>query len=302
MPSTRSRLAEHEAAGRMVDAAGVKTFLREQGDGDSVLCVHGVPVSSFLYRKVLPALASRGLHAIAYDLPGLGLSERPKPSAFDYSWTGLGAHGATLVDVLGLQSFHLVVHDIGGPVGLEIAHAFPDRILSLTILNTLLDVDGFRKPLSMRPFGSACLGPAYLAGMTLIKPAFLFSFYKDGVSDRKKAPPSEVLVHLALLRRTDGGRAFLKIMRSFETTAEKQERYHAVASNPAYLRQAIWGRRDPTLTLKTQGTVAKRLVGHGRFFVTPGKHFVQETEWETIAERVSAIAQETRRTKGIPND
>jgi haloalkane dehalogenase len=281
----------------MVDAGGVKTFVREQGNGDPVLCVHGVPVSSFLYRKVLPALASRGLRAIAYDLPGLGLSDKPR-SGFDYTWTGLGAHGSALVDVLGLQSFHLIVHDIGGPVGLEIAHAFPDRILSLTILNTILKVDGFRKPLAMKPFGIAYLGPAYLAGMKYFPPGFLAAFYKDGVSDWKKAPPSELLVHIALLRRTDGGRAFLKIMRSFETTSEKQERYHAVASNPKYPRQAIWGRRDPALTLKTHGAVAKQLVGSGNFFETKGKHFLQETEWETIAERVSAIAQEAAARRG----
>ena len=67
-------------------------------------------------RKVLRELAARGLRAIAFDLPGLGLADRP--AAFDYTWTGLGRFCAAAVDALGLGRFHLVVHDIGGPASL----------------------------------------------------------------------------------------------------------------------------------------------------------------------------------------
>ena len=50
----------------------------EQGDGEPVVLLHGVPVSSFLYRKVVPELAGRGLRGVAFDFPGLGLAERPR--------------------------------------------------------------------------------------------------------------------------------------------------------------------------------------------------------------------------------
>jgi haloalkane dehalogenase len=51
---------------------------------------------------VVPALAIRGLRGIAVDLPGLGLAERP-------------------ADELRLDRFHLLVRDIGGPIGFEVA-------------------------------------------------------------------------------------------------------------------------------------------------------------------------------------
>jgi pimeloyl-ACP methyl ester carboxylesterase len=51
-----------------------------------------------------------------------------------------------------LQRFHLVVHDVGGPVGFELAAAVPDRVKSLTVLNTIVDVDTFKRPCSMEPF------------------------------------------------------------------------------------------------------------------------------------------------------
>ena len=90
--SSATVIDEHRRAGRPFRPAGVGSFVREQGDGQVVVCMHGVPVSSFLYRKVLAELAARGLRGVAWDLPGLGLAERPDD--FDYSWTGLGASAA----------------------------------------------------------------------------------------------------------------------------------------------------------------------------------------------------------------
>src|SRR5207249_3094913 len=106
-------------AGREFEAEGVRSFVREAGSGQAVVCMHGVPSSCFLYRKVLDQLAARGMRGVAFDLPGLGLAERPDD--YDYTWTGLGRFAIAAVDSLGLDSFHLVVHDIGGPVGFELA-------------------------------------------------------------------------------------------------------------------------------------------------------------------------------------
>ena len=80
-------IARHSAAGFLFEAGGVRSFARQTGDGADVVLLHGVPTSSFLYRKVLPVLADEGLRATAFDFPGLGLAERPED--FDYSWSGL---------------------------------------------------------------------------------------------------------------------------------------------------------------------------------------------------------------------
>ncbi len=44
-------------SGRGFEAAGVTSFVAERGAGEAVLCLHGVPTSAFLYRKVLTELA-----------------------------------------------------------------------------------------------------------------------------------------------------------------------------------------------------------------------------------------------------
>ncbi|MEL6654391.1 MAG: alpha/beta fold hydrolase, partial [Bacteroidota bacterium] len=136
MPTPQQLIEAHEQAGTYFEAAGVQSFVRQEGDGEPVVCMHGVPSSSYLYRKLLPVLGKEGYRGIAFDLPGLGLAQRPQD--FDYSWTGLGKWSSNAVDSLGLDRYHLVIHDIGGPVGMEMVARHPERILSLTILNTLI--------------------------------------------------------------------------------------------------------------------------------------------------------------------
>ncbi len=205
-------IARHSAAGLRFEAGGVRAFARQQGEGADVVLLHGVPTSSFLYRRVLPVLADQGLRGTAFDFPGLGLSDRPAP--FDYSWSGLAAWTGEAIDALGLDRVHLVVHDIGGPIGLEWAIRNPDRVLSVTVLNTVLDVAGFKRPWPMAPFAVPGLGEVWLR----LSPRFLFSeiFYSQGIADRTHVPRSQVYAHIALLRLHDRGRAFLEIMRGFE--------------------------------------------------------------------------------------
>lgn len=278
-------IASHEAAGRTFQAGGVQSFVREEGRGTPVVCMHGVPSSSFLYRKVLSGLAHRGLRGVAFDLPGLGLADRPQ--TFDYSWTGLGAFSVAAVDALNLDRFHLVVHDIGGPVGFELAAANPERILSLTLLNTIVDVATFKKPWSMRPFESPRLGPLWLKGMT--RSGFRMLMSLQGIADMSAVPKAELNAYVGLLRRVDGGAAFLRIMQSFETTREKQALYRSTLADVPYPVQVVWGDRDPALQVDSFGVAARDAAGLDTIHRVPAKHFLQEDQAEAVAERVAAF-------------
>ncbi len=283
---TDALLAAHEAAGRYLDVAGVATFVREEGDsGPPVVCVHGVPVSSFLWRRVLPELAARGLHGIAPDLPGLGLSGRP--TDFDYSWTGLGNHLLATLDVLELDRFHLVVHDIGGPVGFEVAAQAPDRVASLTVLNTIVQAHTFVKPAAMRPFEIPVLDRLWLTGGR--GPVFRALMRRMGLTKGSATTDAEIDLHRALLTRGDGGAAFLRIMHSFETTRAKTDLYTGVLASDRYPVQVIWGRDDPALTLGRYGRIAATAAGLAEPHTVPGKHFFPEDSAAQIADHVAGI-------------
>ncbi|MEM9188946.1 MAG: alpha/beta fold hydrolase [Myxococcota bacterium] len=216
MTTVEQEIERHRGAGRMLSVDGVSMFVRDEGTGPPVVCMHGVPVSSYVYRHVLSGLSTRGLRGIAFDYPGLGLSDRPRD--YDYRWTNLGRMSTLAIDALGCEKFHLVVHDIGGPVGFEIATTVPERILSLTILNTLVNVASFSRPWSMQPFAVPGLG--YLWLKSAVPPVFAQLFYLQGF--HRSVPPVVPKTHHRLLVREDGGRAFLKIMQRFELTAEKE--------------------------------------------------------------------------------
>jgi haloalkane dehalogenase len=284
--NSREVIEKHQASGRHFAAAGVASFVLDAGGGVPVVCLHGVPASSFLYRKLVPELARRGLRGIAFDLPGLGLAERPVD--FDYTWTGLGRWAAAAVEALGLDRFHLVVHDLGGPVGLEMAAAIPERVASLTLLNTLVEVSAFRRPWVMKPFTVPGVGPAYLK--TMNKPVFRLLMRQQGVADHSAVSRAELDAYLDLLRRGDGGAAFLKVMRGFELTRGKRDLYVGVLRSGAFPVQIIWGDRDPALTLARHGQAARRAAGVPDIIRLPGKHFLQEDQAPALADHIAHFA------------
>jgi len=277
---------EWRRSGRSFSVAGVQSFVAERGSGEAVLCLHGVPTSAFLYRKVIDELALRDLRGIAFDLPGLGLADRPE--RFDYSWSGLGRFCASAIDVLGLDRFHLVVHDIGGPVGFELAAMMPERLASLTVLNTVVEVDTFKRPWSMEPFARRGIGEIYLRSLS--KPTFRLLMRLQGVRDMSAVSSAELDAYVDLLKRDDGGRAFLRIMRGFERTAAKRALYEGALGTDAYPVQVVWGADDPALKMNPYGEIARRAAGLERIEALPGKHFLQEDQAPAIAERVRRIA------------
>ncbi len=273
----------HSAAGRRFEAGGVRSFAREQGSGPLVVLVHGVPTSSFLYRKVIPVLADQGVHALAFDLPGLGLADRPRD--FDYTWSGLAGWMGAAIDAMEIERCHLVVHDIGGPIGCEWAIRNPDRVVSLTALNTLLDPATFRRPWMMAPFAVPGLGEIWLRGPRALTAAI---FRRAGVADQRAVSTAELYAHLALLRRADGGRAFLRIMRGFELTVAKRRFLWDGLAKRTYPARIVWGERDPALGLDQLRTV-QRVLGVDDAVLLPAKHFLQEDQPVAVGQAIADL-------------
>ncbi len=280
-------IEQHRRAGREFEAGGVRSFVREQGEGDPVVLMHGIPVSSFLYRKVLPLLAERGLRGVAFDLPGLGLAE--KPERFDYSWSGLGRWTGEAVDALAIDRCHLVLHDIGGPIGLEWAVRNPDRVKSLTVLDTLLAVDRFRRHWTMAVLAPPVIGRIMLA--TNRGPAARWLFYANGIANRAATPAEEVDAHIELIRLGDGGRGLQRIIRGFEPTAEKQRLYLDGIREAGWPARILWGERDPALGADDRRPIEQALGIDAT--ILPAKHFLQEDQAPAVADAIAGLARST---------
>ena len=110
------------------------TFLSylDDGAGEPVVLLHGIPTWSYLWTPVLDVL-TRSARVLVPDLAGFGFSD--KRDTFDRSIARQAALIADWMDRIGVDSATIVGHDIGGGVALRLATLFPARVRKLCILN-----------------------------------------------------------------------------------------------------------------------------------------------------------------------
>ena len=121
--------------------SGLRMAYLDEGPADApiVLCLHGEPTWSFLYRKMIPVFLGAGHRVIAPDLLGFGRSDKPVNDA-DYSFDLHRESLLALVDALELRDVTLVVQDWGGLLGLTLPVSRPDLVGRLLVMNTGLGV------------------------------------------------------------------------------------------------------------------------------------------------------------------
>jgi len=103
-------------------------------DGRPVVMLHGWGASLYMFRHALDRFPRAGIRAIAVDLRGYGLSD--KPAADDsYSLKAYCADIDALLDELGLASVAMVGQSMGGGLALRYALARPERLSALALIN-----------------------------------------------------------------------------------------------------------------------------------------------------------------------
>jgi haloalkane dehalogenase len=166
------------------DLDGMRMAWVEDGpaDGPVVLLLHGEPSWSFLYRTMIPVLASAGLRAIAPDLIGFGRSDKPA-EADAHSYAKHVEWVRTLVfDVLDLREVTLVGQDWGGLTGLRLAAEHPDRFARIVAANTGLPTGDFDMPEIWHQFRQAVQ-----AAPVLDIGRFVAAGCRRGLSDEARA-------------------------------------------------------------------------------------------------------------------
>jgi haloalkane dehalogenase len=102
-----------------------------------ILCLHGQPTWSYLYRKMIPVFTAAGQRVVAPDLIGFGRSDKPTRTA-DYSYARHVAWLRAFVEALDLRGVTLVCQDWGGLVGLRVVAEASERIARVVTSNTAL--------------------------------------------------------------------------------------------------------------------------------------------------------------------
>ena len=133
---------EYPFESHFLNVHGVRLHYVDEGAGDPVLMLHGQPTWSYLWRKIIPSIAA-SRRAIAPDLMGFGLSDKPPDR--DYTFVEHAGMLERLIETLGLKDLTLVLHDWGGPIGLQYAVRHPENMKALVLVSTFAGT-GFRAP------------------------------------------------------------------------------------------------------------------------------------------------------------
>src|SRR5947209_3152164 len=123
-----------EGTHREVAVNGVRLHYVEAGDGPPVVLLHGFPEFWYAWRHQLPALAAAGFRAVAPDLRGYNLSDKP-PGVENYRVDRLTDDVAGLIRAIGATEAAVVGHDWGGFLAWWVAQRFPGLVHRLAVLN-----------------------------------------------------------------------------------------------------------------------------------------------------------------------
>ncbi len=126
------------------EAGKLRMHYLDEGPSDAevILCLHGQPTWSYLYRKMIPSFTAQGYRVIAPDFIGFGRSDKPSARE-DYTYARHVSWLKGLLANLALTDITLVCQDWGGLIGLRTAAEEPDRFARIVAANTgLPDAQG----------------------------------------------------------------------------------------------------------------------------------------------------------------
>jgi cis-3-alkyl-4-acyloxetan-2-one decarboxylase len=153
---------------RFLSAGDIELHYVDVGPPDAapLLFVHGNPTWSYLWRRPIAELSSRGHRCIAFDHMGFGRSEKPRALAA-YSLQRHVDNALALIDELDLDDVTLVAHDWGGPIGLGALLRRSDRLRRVVLMNTWAwELPSFLPPF-LREFRTEGLGEILALGGNL---------------------------------------------------------------------------------------------------------------------------------------
>lgn len=226
--------------------------------------------------KIVPLL-EQDYQVLGIDLPGCGASSKSVEESYS-----IKKHASLLKDFLdktGLQKVHLVGHDVGGGVAQIFAVSFPEKLLSLTLINSVAydfwpvqPIIAMRTPIIRQ-----------LAMASLDKGA-LRMIVRRGLYHKENLTKELLSDFWEPLKTKEGRKAFLHFAASLDINdlLEIEEQLHQLQTPVLIIR----GDADPYLSAAIAEKLAKNIPGAKLIRIPTGGHFMQEDEPERITKEL----------------
>ncbi len=255
----------------------------DQGKSDHVIfLLHGVPSSSWLYRKMIPLLVKKGYRVIAPDMLGYGNSDNPK--GYDiYNQANHAKRIIALMNYLNIKNWHHVMHDAGGLWTWEVFKQAPNRIQKLTMLNTIVYKEGFHPPVKMKKGFFAKIA-MWMYGNGTTTNTMLKMLFKEGLSYPSLLTKDEIYGYKKpLLENKTKGMYYF-----FTQTCNNFPNYSSTFEGLNISTQFIWGKNDKMLQIKPQLNKIKKgfNINKDHIHLLDAKHFIQEEKPNEIVKLI----------------
>ena len=273
---------------KTAEVAGVKIFYREAGDPSkpTIVLLHGFPSSSYQFHDLIPLLADR-FHVIAPDYPGMGYSEAQDPTVLRPTFDDVTRAIGAFIEQRAPGPHIFYMHDIGGPIGMRIATAHPERIAGLIFQNFTISVEGWN-PERLKVYER--LGgpetPENLAETqqlaTVERDMFL---HKRGARQPDALNPDNWAID-AYAFSIAANRVFMsRLLMNLATNIQLYPEWTAYLKERKPKALILWGRNDPLFTPAAPEFV-KQILPAAELRYFDGGHFVLDEYADAMAEAI----------------
>jgi haloalkane dehalogenase len=262
------------------DINGHQLHYLDEGQGETILFVHGTPSWSFDFRHIIKKLKA-DFRCLAIDHIGFGLSD--KPEHYNYSTQN---HSKTLEKFVlekQLDNITLVVHDFGGPIGLNFALQYPEKVKNIVILNSWLwssktDADFIKLSKILR----SPLLP-FLYRYLNFSPKFILpkSFGDHKLSNRLLRQYTKPFANKT---ERNGALAFAKsLLNDQDWFQQLWDKRQTIATKPTLF---IWGMKDPVIKPHYLDKFVSAFTNSKTIKLETCGHFPQEEQPEMVTKSI----------------
>ncbi len=266
----------------MCSLDGGSLAYRRTGSGEPVVFVHGVTCNSFIWLPVIPYLENQW-DTIAIDLLGCGDSDRPENA--DLTIKAQATHLQQFVDTIGLDRFHLVGHDVGGGISQIFAVCNPERLKTLTLVNTVAyDFWPVQPVIAIRtPF----LRQLAMATLNL---GILRLIVGRGIHHKDRLTPELFAKFHSEVSAPKRRRGFLRFTRSLDNKHLLEITDDLRKLNVPTL--IVRGKQDVYLSAEISNRLLQDISGSALASVEAAGHFIQIDQPEYLAELIESHMSE----------
>ncbi|KAH9496338.1 hypothetical protein Btru_010648 [Bulinus truncatus] len=221
-------------------------FIHEPGEGSAgtVICLHGFPTSSYDWIKIVPELKREFSQILLLDFLGFGFSDKPIDHAYSIF------EQADLVELLAsslqISSAHILAHDYGDTVALELLARHNElrlkfEIHSLTMLNGGIFQEIHKPRLVQKLLLIPVVG--FLTSQLFNYPMFSLSFGQ--IFGKNKPTEEDNMDFWALMCYNDGYKASYKVINFLRERETYKTRWVGALVETQIKVLFIYGPADP---------------------------------------------------------